>query len=240
MSVKTGQAQQWSADCEHLSVLIERTMLDNMFCSTWQARPAPEDFPVALDLRSPATRTWVELVRWAATDLDRRSGIAGSRLGAARFEELIVSGLLTAQHGDAPHVRMGQVAPVRLRRVVDYIEGHADEPLTTAHLARIAEVSARTLQAGFREHYGVSPTVYLRNIRLDRVHEMLCKSGDDSVSSVIDTALRWGFTHPPRFAAAYRSRFGVLPSETLRGARYRSRAIAAPGNSRDTASPPGR
>ncbi|MYS46588.1 helix-turn-helix domain-containing protein, partial [Streptomyces sp. SID5998] len=30
---------------------------------------------------------------------------------------------------------------------------------------------------------------------------------------------RWGFFHPSRFARQYRERFGVLPSETARGAR---------------------
>jgi AraC-like DNA-binding protein len=29
-------------------------------------------------------------------------------------------------------------------------------------------------------------------------------------------AMRWGFTHLGRFAGAYRDRYGVTPSQTLR------------------------
>jgi len=33
---------------------------------------------------------------------------------------------------------------------------------------------------------------------------------------VADVAHRWGWTNPPSFVLAYRQRFGVLPSSTLR------------------------
>ncbi|NNV10245.1 helix-turn-helix domain-containing protein, partial [Geobacillus sp. MMMUD3] len=36
-------------------------------------------------------------------------------------------------------------------------------------------------------------------------------SGDETMS---DIAFRWGFSHPSRFAAAYRRLFGELPSQT--------------------------
>jgi AraC-like DNA-binding protein len=39
------------------------------------------------------------------------------------------------------------------------------------------------------------------------------------LGSVTDVAFRWGFTHPGRFADAYRERFGQASSETLRRAR---------------------
>jgi transcriptional regulator GlxA family with amidase domain len=74
----------------------------------------------------------------------------------------------------------------------------------------VAGVSARRLQEAFREHLGTTPMEYLRSVRLDRVHaELRCGAG-----GVTETAHRWGFTHLGRFAAAYRERFGVLPSET--------------------------
>ncbi|WP_278258467.1 helix-turn-helix domain-containing protein [Nocardioides convexus] len=36
------------------------------------------------------------------------------------------------------------------------------------------------------------------------------------VGTVGEAASRWGFTHLGRFAAAYRGRYGVAPSDTLR------------------------
>ncbi|MFI7317108.1 helix-turn-helix domain-containing protein [Streptomyces venezuelae] len=34
-------------------------------------------------------------------------------------------------------------------------------------------------------------------------------------ATVTDVAFRWGFTHPGRFAAAYRRQYGVPPSTTM-------------------------
>jgi transcriptional regulator GlxA family with amidase domain len=94
--------------------------------------------------------------------------------------------------------------------VVDLVQGEPQEPYTVGDLARVAGVSARRLQEAFREHLGTTPMEYLRSVRLDRVHAEL-RSG---AGGVTETAHRWGFTHLGRFAAAYRERFGVLPSET--------------------------
>jgi transcriptional regulator GlxA family with amidase domain len=56
---------------------------------------------------------------------------------------------------------------------------------------------------------------YLRQIRLTRAHEELrqARPGRTTVALV---AHRWGFSHLGRFAAAYRERYGVAPSGTLR------------------------
>jgi transcriptional regulator GlxA family with amidase domain len=58
----------------------------------------------------------------------------------------------------------------------------------------------------------MSPSAYLRGVRLDRVHYELMRGSRWSVTEV---AVDWGFYHPGRFAQQYRERFGSLPSETL-------------------------
>jgi transcriptional regulator GlxA family with amidase domain len=103
---------------------------------------------------------------------------------------------------------------------MEFIDENPGAGTTTADLAALAGVSARTLQAGFQEIVGMSPTAYLRGVRLDRVHQELAAGERGSVT---DVAARWGFFHPGRFAQQYRDRFGVLPSETAR------RALPWPG-----------
>ena len=56
---------------------------------------------------------------------------------------------------------------------------------------------------------------YLRNIRLARAHQDL-QEADPSSTTVAAIAYRWGFSHVPRFATAYRERYGELPSATIR------------------------
>ena len=82
-------------------------------------------------------------------------------------------------------------------------------------MAHFAGVSIRSLQDGFKKYVGMSPTDYLRNVRLNRVREeLLAERSFDS--SIADIAFRWGFTHLGRFAKLYHERFGELPSETIR------------------------
>ena len=71
------------------------------------------------------------------------------------------------------------------------------------------------LQESFRQHVGVPPLTYLRLLRLEGVHAELARAGPGG-PGVSEVATRWGFTHLGRFAGAYRERYGVTPSQTLR------------------------
>jgi adenylate cyclase len=69
----------------------------------------------------------------------------------------------------------------------------------------------------------MTPLEWVRQARLDRARHALLESGPDA--SVSEVAVASGFTQLGRFAAQYCSRFGELPSETLRRIR-RSRPDA--------------
>ncbi|WP_349814825.1 helix-turn-helix domain-containing protein [Curtobacterium sp. MCJR17_043] len=71
------------------------------------------------------------------------------------------------------------------------------------------------MQESFRRTLGVSPLTYLRQVRLDRVHDELL-ARDPRTASVGEVATRWGFAHLGRFSAAYAERFGEYPKQTLR------------------------
>jgi AraC-like DNA-binding protein/DNA-binding CsgD family transcriptional regulator len=104
--------------------------------------------------------------------------------------------------------------PTPVKRAVEAIEAHADYPFTTRMLAQIAHVSVRTLQEAFRQHMGITPTGYLRQIRLARAHDDL-RRADAGHITVARIAHRWGFTNLGQFAATYRARYGNSPSDTL-------------------------
>ena len=67
-----------------------------------------------------------------------------------------------------------------------------------------------------RSYIGLSPTQYLREVRLRRVREDLSRE-ENRDRTVSEIAGGWGFTHMGRFSHYYSDRFGELPSETLRG-----------------------
>jgi transcriptional regulator GlxA family with amidase domain len=103
----------------------------------------------------------------------------------------------------------------RVRAAVEYIHAHAAEPLTVSEIARAADFSVRGLQEAFQRSLDRTPMMYLREVRLRRVHEDLLRT-EYATTSVATVASRWGFTHLGRFSGEYLQRFGEYPRQTLR------------------------
>ncbi|ROQ36540.1 AraC-like DNA-binding protein [Frondihabitans sp. PhB188] len=164
-----------------------------------------------------ALQRWRQTVSLiSATVLDRHaSPLLQAEMGRIAAVSLIELYPLTAAELPA-ELLLPRYAHVR--RAVEYAHEHAHLPITTADLARIANVSLRTLQQAFVRHFDMSPNSYLRQIRLDSIHEELLLS-DPSTATVAGIAQKWGMAHAGRFAAAYAQRHGQYPSETLASRR---------------------
>jgi AraC-like DNA-binding protein len=138
---------------------------------------------------------------------------------AAEIEHGILTSLLLG-HGhnytDAIFSARALPAPRVVRRVVELIDSAPETAFTVADLAECAGVSERSLHAAFRRQLGTSPMAYVRRRRLDQAHDELLRLDPSAGVRVTDVALRHGFAHTGRFAAAYRERFGEPPSATLR------------------------
>lgn len=110
----------------------------------------------------------------------------------------------------------GQVAPAALRRAVAYLEEHAGEPVRLTEVAAAAGVGVRALQYAFVRHHGVTPTGFLRRVRLEHAHRDLQAGDPTRGDTVAAIAARWGFATPGRFSVRYREHYGRPPSQTLR------------------------
>lgn len=138
---------------------------------------------------------------------------------AAEIEHGVLTALLLGQrhnYTDAIFSTRTLPAPRAVRRVVELVDAAPEKPWTIADLALFAGVSTRSLHAAFRRQLGTSPMSYVRRRRLEHAHDELLALDPTTGTKVIDVALRHGFTHTGRFAAAYRARFGEPPSTTLR------------------------
>src|SRR5690606_32497107 len=201
-----------------LGIRIDRDLVDREL-EALLGRPVrvPLEFALAFDLTTPAGRAWRAALDLLLAELDEPDGPIGRAAVRSFHERQLATGLLLAQrhnHTDALRGGGAPATPRAVRRVVDLVQGDPQRPYTLGDLARAAGVSARRLQEAFREHVGATPMEYLRSVRLDRVREEL-RRGDVAVT---ECAHRFGFTHLGRFAAAYRERFGELPSQTARNA----------------------
>lgn len=171
----------------------------------------------------------------SADSLDTKSGVAGllrflrSELSegsplflnagyVSRMEDLVACSVACAmpQERDEREIRCERLTmPRYIRRTVEYMHAHADDPPTLGTLSEVAATSVRTLIRGFKRHLGQSPIAFLRDLRLERAREDLRQSLPDDVS-VTAIAHKWNFYHVGRFTALYRQRFGESPVESLR------------------------
>ncbi len=171
-------------------------------------------------ISEPMRRLWVR----TADFVWRQLGTPGAEpppLVTDQLVRLITSTLISVFPNTAmnasPMIAGSHASPAVLRRAMAFIEEQADHPLTVNEIAAAAGVGIRGLQSAFRRHLDITPMGYLRRVRLDRVHRELRAADPLTGITVQQTARRWGFANLGRFAAEYRSTYGVVPSQTLRG-----------------------
>lgn len=181
---------------------------------------APVSFRVPRPHSPEHARYWWATVRYV------NQVVAGSRVATAspraRAEAFRLLGVALLDAfpyeitGSDPRCR-DHVEPAVIRRAVEVIETHADNPtLDATTIAAASGVGVRALQIGFRRHRQTTPMAYLRRVRLARAHEDLRRADPSRGETVAEIATRWGFVSPSHFAAQYRDAYGLRPSETLR------------------------
>jgi transcriptional regulator GlxA family with amidase domain len=121
-----------------------------------------------------------------------------------------------------PHVQRatdpGALASRRMaivERAESYVREHLDTRVPVSRLCRVVGLSERGLRNAFHSVRGMSPTQYMRSVRLRDVRRALSAS-EGRRATVTGIATSYGFYELGRFAAAYREAFGEVPSETLR------------------------
>ncbi|HET7888092.1 MAG TPA: AraC family transcriptional regulator [Bradyrhizobium sp.] len=156
-----------------------------------------------------------------AQEIGRFGNSYSSPVLAEMEQNLILRFLLAHRHNfsdrlQRPIARAG-------RAVVDiieaFIEANWDKPIHVADLARIANVSARTIFREFAVAGRGSPAQFAKHVRLRRAAEFLRQP--DLRTTVTGVAFRCGFQNLGRFSSDYAQLMGELPSETLSRARAR-------------------
>jgi AraC-like DNA-binding protein len=210
---------EWQAGCAQFCLMFPRHLLQQeLEAMLDRPLPAPITFSPAMDVTSGAGKAWTDVLRLVERQTRYRDGLLDHPLAVGNLQRLLVDGLLLAQphnYTDALAQPGRPAAPPAVREAIELMHDRPEQPWTTASLARSVSVSTRSLQDGFARSFGVPPTRYLRDVRLDRVHHEL-RSADPQRATVSQVAGRWGFVYLSRFAAAYREKFGERPSQTLR------------------------
>ena len=109
----------------------------------------------------------------------------------------------------------GGVAPAALRRVLEHVEQHFSENISSATLATIAGLSPGHFNRAFKQSTGFSPHQYVVQRRVAAATELLEKTDH----SLADVALETGFAHQSHFCHVYLVATGETPGAWRR--RYR-------------------
>ena len=96
-----------------------------------------------------------------------------------------------------------------VQRMQDYIEQNKTMEITLSDLAKISLFSPWYSYRLFREYLGLTPTEYIRKLRLSQAALRL-RDGEDRV---IDIAFDLGFSNVDTFTRAFFREFGCNPSD---------------------------
>lgn len=108
---------------------------------------------------------------------------------------------------------------VLIDKIVQEINGHLEDPnLNVEKLCQEVGLSRAHLNRKMKELFGLTPSEFIRNIRLRKACELL-KQGDIDISQI---AYSVGFTSQPHFSTAFKRFSGLSPSE------YRQRNSTGP------------
>lgn len=210
---------RWGRDSPHLFIRISRSLLERQVTRMiGHSLHAPLAFDPTMNLLSESSSRFHGAIQLLHEEIYHKGSI--DRLGSAMtsLEEFIASTLLLAQPSNYLEVlRFPERRPESriLRQAVKCMESHLGEEISIPEIVKYVGTSVRTLQKAFRQELGTTPLTFLRDLRLQRIHDELEDSDPSLQISISQVARRWGMTHQGRFAAAYRARYGETPTQTL-------------------------
>lgn len=154
--------------------------------------------------RDPA----IERLGMALLEADGLSG-SFARLYADSISIAIVTRLLdTARRTSrTERPKVAELAKWRLRRALDYIDGHLAQPIGLADLAAATGLTRMHFAAQFRAATGMRPHEYLLRRRIEHAQHLLRCSGEP----IIEVASQTGFKTQAHFTSTFTRLVGQPP-----------------------------
>lgn len=206
-----------TASCRHLTARLARqTVEDRLAQKLGRRLDTPLEFALETPSESEFGRAWWQLARHICELSTVAPTVLQSAEVRSQYSRTMIELLLHAaphNYSDALN-RIESPLPRYVRRAQDYIAEHLSEIRSVAEIAAAIGISPRTLQNGFKQALNVSPAEYVRQARIQALHDALLRATpEDNVTSLMTSV---GISSFGRYAEYYRQQIGVAPSETLR------------------------
>lgn len=204
----------WHEGTQAIVLALDASLLSDHVMRHHQAEAARLPAQAQLIGRQhPAVLSLGNLLRLVDSDTGNSSGLLTSAAGQVHMQHLFCENLLHLIPSLSA-LPQRSLLPGTVKRVVDFIQAHLDQPLCISQLVSVSGASRRSLEQAFRHSLGTSPQRYIQNCRLRAIRELLLHHRPGEVQ-LSELAFRWGFTQPSHFTTAYKQVFGELPSQTL-------------------------
>jgi AraC family transcriptional regulator len=102
----------------------------------------------------------------------------------------------------------------RINRVIDHVQAHLADELTLERLAEVAAFSPFHFHRVFAAITGETLSDFIRRVRLERAAGALTLLPE---TSILEIALRYGFSSAATFARAFKGRFGMSATQWRAG-----------------------
>ena len=98
--------------------------------------------------------------------------------------------------------------PAHFKRAVDYIHQNFRESFSIQSLCKSTGISQTAFRQLFQTHYAVTPTEYIRNLRLEYARNLIAGG-----ASVEQAAIECGIADPKYFARLIKQKYGCTPRQ---------------------------
>lgn len=208
-----------TAECRHLTARVARKAVEDRIAEKLGRRlSTPLQFGMEVPSDSDFGRAWHQLLR----HLCELSATAPRALAAddvrKQYSRTLIELLVhAAPHNYSEELERGanQAIPWYVRRARAYIHDHLSDLRSVTEIAAAIGITPRTLQNGFRQVFNMTPAEYMRDIRIQALHEALLRA--EPTQSVTELMQNVGIANFGRYAQYYRRKIGVAPSVTLKG-----------------------
>lgn len=204
-------AMRYSPDCRKLIVKIPRSFLHQSArefgylasCRQIEFRRTPLPFDDSVALHN------------LLNDILAYRKCAGAERVSLYYCKLLTHAILSTYDSNLclPHIQT-RLHDRQLEQVHHFLLDNITGELTIEDLAQHCRISRKSLYNLFERELKMTPSAYIRRLRLESVHHELARN--PGIRNITEVALKYGFTNLGRFAAQYREHIGELPSETLR------------------------
>lgn len=206
-------------DCKKLQVVMPESSIQAVL-SQLLARPIHQTviFEPEMSLKqAPFLQIWWQNIHQCLEARQHFAALNGLNLISDDYENFLIKSLLLTQknnYSDQLNALNTHKIPKSVSMVKEFIHRFADKDIHVSDLIMVAGTSQSTLYREFKTVMHMSPMDYLRDFRLEQVHQAL--QLQHAHLSISRLAMDWGFKHLGRFAQEYRDKYGCLPSQTVK------------------------